>query len=191
MPTSKSKTSARQVAKYADMFTAMGTEPRLRIMQLLLSAHPDGLVVGLREFWFNYDRFTRAFEGRLKTRYDVGGVARVDGTHPRTGRVLDAWREFNRRVDWALVGFGACGGCAPWAVMDAVELEGNGVPTVTLISVDLEGVARRTAESMGHPQLRILTLPHHIDDMSDQEIDALAAGTFDRIIDALTHPFDG
>ena len=24
----------------------MGTEPRLRIMQLLLSAHPDGLVVG-------------------------------------------------------------------------------------------------------------------------------------------------
>jgi hypothetical protein len=35
-----------QVAKYADMFSAMGTEPRLRIMQLLLSAHPEGLVVG-------------------------------------------------------------------------------------------------------------------------------------------------
>jgi len=34
-----------RVAKYADMFSAMGTEPRLRIMQLLLSAHPDGLVV--------------------------------------------------------------------------------------------------------------------------------------------------
>jgi ArsR family transcriptional regulator len=27
------------------MFSAMGTEPRLRIMQLLLSAHPQGLVV--------------------------------------------------------------------------------------------------------------------------------------------------
>lgn len=34
-----------QVTKYADMFSAMGTEPRLRIMQLLLSAHPEGLVV--------------------------------------------------------------------------------------------------------------------------------------------------
>jgi ArsR family transcriptional regulator len=45
MVTAKSKTSA-QVARYADMFTAMGTEPRLRIMQLLLSAHPEGLVVG-------------------------------------------------------------------------------------------------------------------------------------------------
>jgi DNA-binding transcriptional ArsR family regulator len=42
----QSKKSREQVAKYADMFSAMGTEPRLWIMQLLLSAHPDGLVVG-------------------------------------------------------------------------------------------------------------------------------------------------
>lgn len=34
------------VARYADMMSAMGTEPRLRIMRLLLSAHPNGLVVG-------------------------------------------------------------------------------------------------------------------------------------------------
>jgi DNA-binding transcriptional ArsR family regulator len=34
------------VARYADMFSAMGTEPRLRIMRLLLSAYPDGLVAG-------------------------------------------------------------------------------------------------------------------------------------------------
>jgi len=40
------KKNAEQVAKYADMFSAMGTEARLRIMQLLLSAHPEGLVVG-------------------------------------------------------------------------------------------------------------------------------------------------
>ena len=46
MRTSQSNNATEQVAKYADMFSAMGTEPRLRIMQLLLSAHPDGLVVG-------------------------------------------------------------------------------------------------------------------------------------------------
>ncbi len=38
--------TAERVVSYADMFSAMGTEARLRIMQLLLSAHPDGLVVG-------------------------------------------------------------------------------------------------------------------------------------------------
>lgn len=37
--------AAEQVAKFADMLSAMGTEPRLRIMRLLLAAHPDGLVV--------------------------------------------------------------------------------------------------------------------------------------------------
>jgi ArsR family transcriptional regulator len=35
-----------QITRYADMLSAMGTEPRLRIMRLLLSAHPEGLVVG-------------------------------------------------------------------------------------------------------------------------------------------------
>jgi ArsR family transcriptional regulator, arsenate/arsenite/antimonite-responsive transcriptional repressor len=40
------KKSAEDIARYADMFTAMGTEPRLRILRLLLSAHPEGLVVG-------------------------------------------------------------------------------------------------------------------------------------------------
>jgi ArsR family transcriptional regulator, arsenate/arsenite/antimonite-responsive transcriptional repressor len=40
------KLPADQVARYADMFSAMGTEARLRIMQLLLQAHPQGLVVG-------------------------------------------------------------------------------------------------------------------------------------------------
>jgi DNA-binding transcriptional ArsR family regulator len=40
------KKDPEHVTRYADMFAAMGTESRLRIMQLLLSAHPDGMVVG-------------------------------------------------------------------------------------------------------------------------------------------------
>jgi ArsR family transcriptional regulator len=40
------KNEAELTARYADMLSAMGTEPRLRIVRLLLSAHPDGMVVG-------------------------------------------------------------------------------------------------------------------------------------------------
>jgi DNA-binding transcriptional ArsR family regulator len=40
------KKNSENITRYADMFAAMGTESRLRIMQLLLSAHPEGLVVG-------------------------------------------------------------------------------------------------------------------------------------------------
>jgi len=34
------------VARFADMFSAMGTESRLRIMRVLLAAHPQGMVAG-------------------------------------------------------------------------------------------------------------------------------------------------
>jgi DNA-binding transcriptional ArsR family regulator len=44
--TTGKKQQTEQTAKYADMLAAMGTEPRLRIMRLLLSAHPEGLIVG-------------------------------------------------------------------------------------------------------------------------------------------------
>lgn len=40
------KTDAGVITKFADMLAALGTEPRLRIMRLLLSAHPDGMIVG-------------------------------------------------------------------------------------------------------------------------------------------------
>ncbi len=35
-----------EVIRFADMFSAMGTGPRLRIMRVLLSAYPEGMVVG-------------------------------------------------------------------------------------------------------------------------------------------------
>jgi ArsR family transcriptional regulator len=40
------KVKQEKVGRYADMLAAMGSEPRLRIMRLLLSAHPEGMVVG-------------------------------------------------------------------------------------------------------------------------------------------------
>jgi ArsR family transcriptional regulator, arsenate/arsenite/antimonite-responsive transcriptional repressor len=40
------KPTQDEIIRYADMFAAMGSEPRLRIMRLLLAAHPDGMVVG-------------------------------------------------------------------------------------------------------------------------------------------------
>ena len=52
------RTTPEQIIRYADMFAAMGTESRLRIMQLLLSAHPEGMVV---------ERFRTSWESRLPT----------------------------------------------------------------------------------------------------------------------------
>ena len=35
----------QNIHRFADAFAALGAEPRLRIVRLLLAAHPDGLVV--------------------------------------------------------------------------------------------------------------------------------------------------
>jgi ArsR family transcriptional regulator, arsenate/arsenite/antimonite-responsive transcriptional repressor len=40
------KQTLERVTRYADMLSAMGAGPRLRIMQLLLSAYPQGMIVG-------------------------------------------------------------------------------------------------------------------------------------------------
>ena len=40
------KSDAEETARYADMLAALGAEPRLRIVRLLLAAHPEGMVVG-------------------------------------------------------------------------------------------------------------------------------------------------
>lgn len=42
----KDTSDTDRTATYADMFAALGAEPRLRILRLLLAAHPEGMVVG-------------------------------------------------------------------------------------------------------------------------------------------------
>ena len=42
----KQQSDSDDVTGYADMLAALGTDPRLRIMRLLLAAHPGGMVVG-------------------------------------------------------------------------------------------------------------------------------------------------
>ena len=37
-------TKEPDVPRFAEMLSAMGTEPRLKIMRLLLSAHPEGMI---------------------------------------------------------------------------------------------------------------------------------------------------
>ena len=40
------KVTSESAPRFADMFAALGNEARLRVLRLLLSAHPTGLVVG-------------------------------------------------------------------------------------------------------------------------------------------------
>lgn len=79
-------------ARYADMFSAIGTEARLRILRLLLSAHPGGMVVGdiLAELDIPNSTLSHHLE---KLRHE--GLVRVrrEGTFLRYGANTDALAE--------------------------------------------------------------------------------------------------
>lgn len=70
------------VAKLADMLAAMGTEPRLRIMRLLLSAYPGGLVVTevQEELGINGSTLSHHLE---RLRHEDLIVSRREGTYLR------------------------------------------------------------------------------------------------------------
>jgi hypothetical protein len=69
----------------------------------------NNTVVGFREEWWNFPKFTEALEQLLRRRYSIKGVERTRGVHTptRQGKYLESWNEFQKRVDWAVVGLGA------------------------------------------------------------------------------------
>jgi DNA-binding transcriptional ArsR family regulator len=67
------------VARFADMLAAMGAEPRLRIVRLLLSAHPSGMIAGDISTELNITASTLSHHlDRLKREHVVN--VRRDGT---------------------------------------------------------------------------------------------------------------
>ena len=88
------KTATRRVSekivKYADMFSAMGTEARLRIMQLLLSAHSHGLVVGEIQEDLDIPNSTRS--------HHLDKLRAEDLVHVRAGKHLPSIHREHRRT---------------------------------------------------------------------------------------------
>jgi ArsR family transcriptional regulator, arsenate/arsenite/antimonite-responsive transcriptional repressor len=90
------KDDAAQITRYAGMLSAMGTEPRLRIMRLLLSAHPEGLVVGDIASELNIPASTLSHHLEKLKHEDLVRVRR-DGTF--------LWYSANTEVLQELLGF--------------------------------------------------------------------------------------
>jgi DNA-binding transcriptional ArsR family regulator len=84
--------STADVSRYADKFAAMGAEPRLQIMRLLLKAHPEGLVVG--ELQHQLDTAASTLSHHLeKLRHEELVTVEREGTFLRYRANTDTLRE--------------------------------------------------------------------------------------------------
>ena len=70
--------------------------------------------------------------------------------------------EMAAESDVAISGVGHCGSSSPWSVIDAVNLENAGVPTVALISRSFCALGQIVGRGVGHKGLPIVMLPHPI-----------------------------
>jgi hypothetical protein len=78
--------------------------------------------------------------------------------------------EMAAESDVAVSGVGHCGSSSPWSVIDAVNLEKAGIPTVALISRSFCPLGQIVGRGVGHQALPIVMLPHPVGDADESHI---------------------
>jgi hypothetical protein len=70
-------------------------------------------------------------------------------------------------------------------VHDLVRLERRGIPAAGVGTLPFADEALEQARLLGMPDLRMLLIPHPVQLLNPEELDALADGIFDRVLQHL------
>jgi hypothetical protein len=98
--------------------------------------------------------------------------------------------EMAAESDVAISGVGHCGSSSPWSVIDAVNLEKAGVPTVALISRSFCPLGQIVGRGVGHRGLPIVMLPHPIGEADESRIAQKGVDAAAECVRLLTTPAD-
>jgi hypothetical protein len=96
--------------------------------------------------------------------------------------------EMAAETDVAISGVGHCGSSSPWSVIDAVNLEKAGVPTVTLLSRSFCPLGQIVARGEGHSGIAIVMLPHPIGEADSAKIAQKGSDAAAECVRLLTTP---
>ncbi|MCG2827829.1 UGSC family (seleno)protein [Methanothermobacter sp. K4] len=88
-------------------------------------------------------------------------------------------------ADLCILALGDCGSCTTWVILDAIRLEGMGVPTISICSDRFGEYARRLASANGMPGLRIVEVEHPIAGLEPEAVRGKAKKIIPSIMDHL------
>jgi alkanesulfonate monooxygenase SsuD/methylene tetrahydromethanopterin reductase-like flavin-dependent oxidoreductase (luciferase family) len=71
-------------------------------------------------------------------------------------------------------------------VHDGVFFEDHGIPTATVVSSEFVNAARAQADALGAREYRTVVVPHPIQPLTREEVQALADKAFDEVVRRLT-----
>lgn len=115
---------------------------------------------------------------------DIKSISLLDNTKPSADIVLDTIREslgYNKVVeakkpagapgtdeqielaaaaDLCILALGDCGSCTTWLILDAIRLEKQGTPTISVCSDIFAPFARELAISYGAGNFRVVEVEH-------------------------------
>jgi hypothetical protein len=84
-------------------------------------------------------------------------------------------------ADLSIIAVGDCGSCSTWVILDAIRLEKEGTPTISICSDNFMDYARSLAKSHGADDLRIVEIKHPISGQKEENIREKAAETVKEI----------
>jgi len=71
-------------------------------------------------------------------------------------------------------------------VHDGVFFEDHGIPTATTISSEFVRAARAQADALGATEYRTVVVPHPIQPLTREEVQALADKVYDEVVRRVT-----
>lgn len=75
-------------------------------------------------------------------------------------------------ADSSIIAVGDCGSCSTWVILDAIRLEKEGTPTISICSDKFTEYAKSLAKSYGAEDLKIVEIKHPISGQKKEEIRA-------------------
>lgn len=124
----------------------------------------------------------------------IDSIALLDNTKPNADLILNIIRENlevnnsikvkkpagapgtdeqikQAQADLSILALGDCGSCTTWLILDAIKLEKQGTPTISICSDIFTPFAREMAESYGAGGLRIVEVEHPLAGQSKESIE--------------------
>ena len=84
-------------------------------------------------------------------------------------------------ADLSIIAVGDCGSCSTWVILDAIRLEKEGTPTISICSDNFMDYAKSLAKSYGAEDLRIVGIKHPISGQKEEDIKVKTRETIKEI----------
>ena len=136
----------------------------------------NGVVLGILDNAKpNADEMLDAIAERLVADNGVARVVRFSKNVSGVPAKTESIKALAAECSVVITGSGDCGSCTSWTISDAIELERQGVATVSVVTTAFELLGEAEAKLLGMPGLPLAIVPHPIGNLPSDDIAKVGA----------------